>query len=236
MKTQTRRFSAVLSCIALVITAFMTVPSVSRGQGWIGVEMTYGSYIKTPQLIGDVVTARSNNYSSFGQFNAIANGSTVNITNIFRSGSVGQSVYFTLAMTNSTPFTLSQVNMTSTDPYTSLSGSLGDFGVSYTGMGIGIGVDGTVYTSGNANTPVYAIYIIGLGRTIDITGQSVSDAQASWAAGCPFTTQTTFSLGSLTSSAQVTFVDPVPEPSTFALAGLGGLTILLARLRKNRSK
>lgn len=73
-------------------------------------------------------------------------------------------------------------------------------------MGIGIGTNGTIYTSGNAGSPVYAAYIVGVGETFDTSG-SLSNALAAWAPQCPFTATNTYSLTNTTNSAQISFFD-----------------------------
>jgi hypothetical protein len=168
-----------------------------------------------------------NGLDSYGMFTSIASGGKVSIADILAYNGLGQSMYFTLAITNSTPFTLGDINLNFDSKFNSFSGTLNDFNQSYSLMGIGIGADGTVYSSGNANTPVVAAYIVGVGSSINTSGQPFPDAAISWSSVCPYDTTVSYTSGSLSTSALITVIG-VPEPSTIALSALGAFGLILA--------
>jgi hypothetical protein len=237
MKTQTRRFSAVLSCIALVIT-LVSVPSSSQGQGVnsISSSVGLGPATATSGFVSDVTYALLHGMSAYGTWQSVPNGSSMNVTNIFSTSSGGFAIYHTLAVTSSVPFTLASIHSSQTSPFFNFSGTMGADGITYTMFGIGIASDGTTYTTGNANTSVNAVYVIGYSYSIDITGSTMQQAVNTWTPLTPFSEQDTYTVNGSSAGSLVNFASPVPEPSTFTLAGIGGLAILLAQQRKNRSK
>lgn len=234
MKTQTRRFIAALVCAAAVITASL-FPASIQAQGVINIssQAGLGPVNPTTGFVSDVTYALLHGLNSYGSWQSVPNGSVMHVTNIFSSTTGGGAIYHTLAVTSSVPFTLAGIYSSQWSPLFSFSGTMGDDGATYSLLGIGIGSDGTVYTSGNANTPVNAVYLIGYGYSIDITGQTLSQALNAWGPLTPFTEHVSYTVNGSSVEGFATFVTSVPEPSTTALCALGGIGLFaLIRRRK----
>jgi hypothetical protein len=226
MNATCRQFISALFCAVTVLTITFAMPAKTWGQGWISVNATIGPHVKTDQFINDTTFALMNGLPSYGLYSSIANNSSINITNLFGTTTGGSSLFYTISITNSTPFTLSQIGISIDDKFASFSATLGQLGLSYTKMGVGIGTNGTIYTSGNANTPVYYVFLVGVGRGLDITGLTVSDAENQWLSDSPFTTSGSASLGSLTDWKQFIIIDPIPESPALAISRLGNSIIV----------
>ena len=145
-------------------------------------------------------------------------------------------------------FTLNEIMWNSATPQSSVSGSFGDQGLTYDLFGIGIdygadGIFGTLddvyYSSGNANTPVNAVYVLGMASTIDIGDLSSSDAVLALSSLYPSTETVTYSLRDICASTTVNFtansIDTTPEPSTYLMFGLGIGALLFIQHKKIKS-
>ncbi len=238
MKYTTRRFiTAALLCVATIGT--LVIPSSSQGQGVISISstMALGPRTTTPGFVSDVTYGLLNGLSSYGLWQPIANGSSINVSNIFYSGSVGSAMYCTLAVTSSVPFTLAGIFSGQTSPFFAFSGTIGDDGFTYTKFGIGIDANGNTYTSGNANTPVNAVYIVGYNYAINIAGSTMQQASADWMQIAPngFSYAVDYTVNGTTISRNVNFTTtPVPEPSALAISILGGVLGLGHIIRRKK--
>lgn len=183
------------------------------------------------------------NQPSAGSWNYIPAGSNVNISNIFSSSGIGNIINHGVSIVSpNQTFTLSEIMWSSVTPQSSVSGTFGDQGLTYDSFGIGIDfgadeifgtTDDIYYSSGNANTPVNAVYVLGMGSTIDIGDLSTSDALLALAPSYPSTETISYTLRDVTASTTVNFVagltETVPEPSTYIMLGLGISALLLIR-------
>ena len=228
MKTQTRRFITALFCAVSVIVA-CALPVKVEGQGYINTYMGLGPTTPTQGFVNDVTYALQNGLTSYGSWQSIPNNGSVNISNIFYGG-----MYCALAVTSSIPFTLASIYSTQTSPFFSFAGTIGDDGFTYSLFGIGIAPDGTVYTSGNANTLVDAVFIVGYRYHINIGNSTLEQALQAWQSLTPFGYTVSYTENNLFSSGTVNFIDPVPEPSTIALSIFGGLIVLISLKKKNK--
>ncbi|MDD5165338.1 MAG: hypothetical protein PHG25_02260 [Candidatus Pacebacteria bacterium] len=235
MKNTTRRFiTASLLCVALIVT--LVTPSSSQGQGVISIssQAGLGPVNATPGFVTDTTYALLHGLSAYGLWQSIPNGSAVNVTNIFSSANVGKAMYSALAVTSSVPFTLGGIFSTQSSPFFNFSGTLGSDGLTYTKFGIGVAADGTTYTAGNANTLVNAVYIIGYGYSIDITGSTMEQALNTWIGQTPFTEQVSYTVNGSTASTSINYITAVPEPSTSAIGIIGGALGLVQIMRRKK--
>jgi hypothetical protein len=217
MKTQSTLLLSLL-CTGIV-ASFAIVPSNGWGQAVVSMKIYegVGPYNVTAGFVSDVTHALINGLPAYQSWTSIPNGSSVNVSNIFVSGNSGYAMYSALAVTSSVPFTLEQINFSSTAPFFDFSGPLGAYWgfTTYTLFGTGISSNGTVYTSGNGNTLVNAAYIIGPSYSYDMNGQSVTAALASAEGICPFPETDTYSINGVNATNQFTYVDPLILLSIF---------------------
>jgi hypothetical protein len=181
--------------------------------------------------------ALQNNLTSYGSYTAATSGGTYNVTNAFVNNGNGGCLYMNLAITSSVPITLGEVNVTITNFFTSINGSFNQLGLTYDYEGIGIGTNGQTYTTGNANTPVYQLYVTGIGIEIDYTGYTFAQAVADNPGS--FQTVATYSVfgQSATSSATLSSnVTPTPEPGTISFLIVGILGICFCSTKEHRTK
>ena len=239
MKKTNRRLSALFCAVLVIIVVVIaTTPSVSYGQGAVAIANTsiqvglsLGPATHTVQSASDFSYALLNGLSDYGLYHSIPDGSSVNITNIFSDNNTGTRMCYTLAVTSSIPFTVGSIGLNFTNKFWDFDGTLGDLGISLTKTGTGYGVDGQIYTSDNADTPLYALYMNVIGYAIDTTGHTFADAVNTFMPECPFSSTVTLTVNGESSSATVNFVDPVPtpEPGTLALGFLGAIFIIVNR-------
>jgi hypothetical protein len=177
------------------------------------------AYNPTAAAVNDTVTALQAGATSFGSWNSLPNGSSLIISNTFvNSAGQGNALYFALGIQSTQAYTLAEIGYTISDPFASFTGTFGSQGLTYDGTGIGVN-GSTVYTSGNANTPVTAVYVTGISDSSSIGNATLQQAMAAWAPDLPFNVNITYTLNGVTASSQITYV--APEPSTFALLALG---------------
>ena len=117
------------------------------------------------------------------------------------------------------------------------SGTIGADGITFTGFGIGIGTNGAVYTTGNANSPLSGVYVIGYGYAIGIEGQTIQQAALTYAPFTPMNVGAVYILpDGQTIIDQITLITPVPEPNSAKIflegGGLGGLAFMIFKRRK----
>lgn len=234
MKTATYRLFGALCAVAVIISTLAVGTSV-KGQGYIASYAGLGPVTRNQGFVNDTVYALANGLSSYGSWTSIPDGSSNNVSSIFHSGATGGCMYWALAVTNSVPFTLASIYSTQTSPFFSGAGTLGDDGLTYTMFGEGISSNGTLYTSGNADTLVNAAYIVGYGFVINISGTPTQAAQE-WSSSTPFSVTMSYTVGGQTASVTENFITPVPEPGTLALAMIGiGFWALVILTRKHRA-
>jgi len=189
------------------------------------------------------------NNPTAGNWDYIPEGSEVNVSNIFSSNGIGNIINYGVSIISpQQTFTLSEIGWSSTTPSSSTYGTFGDQGLTYDSFGIGIdyGADGifgtaddTYYQNGNANTPVNAVYVLGMASTVDTGDLSTSDALLALASSYPSSETISYTLRDITAATTVNFVtdpiDPiqsVPEPSTYLMFGLGISALLLIQNRR----
>jgi len=225
MKPVTFRLFRTL-CAVAVISLTLAVGTSVKGQGYIAL----GPQIPTQQFINDAAYAMSNGLTSYGLWVGIPNGSSIDITNVFGD----QAIYFGFAFTNMPPFTLSGIMSTQMIGGTFYSSTLGSDGITYTGFGVGIGVNGAVYTSGNGNTLVTNVYGTGYSFSINVQGQTLEQAALLWSSSTPMTVGASYTANGQTILDQVTLITPVPEPGSarIFLCGLGGLALIILKRQK----
>ncbi len=230
MKTQTNPLAALV--VALLVT-FLSATSWAQGTlmyvhtGIIDRYATEADYTT-------VINGLRNNNPQAGNWTVYPNNSTVPLTSIFNNGTSGGMARTTLtAINGTTKFTLAQIQMVienSVFPTTSPSFT------SYSNLGIGVdsGLDGLLgtgdditYTSGNANTPVNAVWLRGAGRTISIGNTPVDQALALWS---DFTFEkVSFTVLGTTCSGQFNYSVPEPSAAGLFMLGLIGLRVLKKR-------
>jgi len=167
MKTKISRLTALVA----VVVALLAVPSPILGQGNINIEAynVLGQWAANQQFSLTTAYQLLAGPASFG----IPNGGSVNTSNIFVSSGIGDAMYTAFAITDSSAFKLSQVQVSSTSPLYSYSGTLAQLGFnSYNNFGIGVKPDGTIITTGSTSIDVIAAYVIGPNYSINITGQT----------------------------------------------------------------
>lgn len=227
MKTKS---NSLLSLLCAGIVAIVTVvPFSGWGQGtkittYCGITPT----TITQSNLNSIINAMMAGNPSTGAWTFIPNGSTISIAQIFGTSGTGNLINYGLKIVSSTPFTLGQIQWSMVSPYASSSGTFGGQGLTYDQFGIGInygpdGIPGTAddirYTTGNANTPVNVVYLLGMYDTVDIENSSVSSALNTWALSCPFTEKVTYSVNGTNASAQITYAATPPALSIFHANG-----------------
>ena len=229
MKTTSSRSLGALCAVAVIISTLVVGTSV-KGQGYIAL----GPQIPTQQFVNDAAYAMSNGLTSYGLWVGIPNGSSIDITNVFTSGANGQVLYFGFAFTNMAPFTLGGIMSTQTIGSIVYSGTLSNDGITYTSFGVGVGINGSVYTTGNANSLVNGVYGTGYSYAIGIDGQTIQQAALTWASSTPLIVGASYTINGQTILDQITLITPVPEPGStkIILCGLGGLVFMILKRQK----
>jgi hypothetical protein len=234
MKTTNRRKILAFFCAMITILATFTAASV-KAQSYMRVSAGYFPLYGDQQHVSDFVYAMSNNLVSYRTWTAL-NYSTINITNLFGdvNNGGGNALAFGFYYTNATPFTLRSIGYSVSSPFgTQSNGLVNQFGIDYGGRGVGIGADGTVYTSGNADTLVAQIFLIGSGIFFDIGTNSVASGVESFAPYGPIF-NVSGGIYSNNGISQLTSVYvSVPEPRSYTFAILAGITVYF-RFRKRR--
>jgi len=230
-----------MTALVAVVVALVAVPSPILGQGiviWDGITSTTPSL---PTINSVWLAMEAGKAPSGGAWTAVANGSSVEISQIFSSSTGGNLMNYGVAITSLKPvLTLGSVQVSMTDKFSSLSGTFASLNLPYDqllGIGINYGPDGIpgtaddiVYTSGNLNSPVNAIYLFGMAKTINIGSQSPASAEAAWASLCPFTQTVTYSENGMSGTTCITYA--APEPSVFALLFMSGMGYLVFLRRR----
>ncbi len=246
MKTTNRRFSSALFCVmtavSIIVTSLLVVSTKVEAQGTTItiIPIITSTSINTNQ---SQVTSTVNSLETgdLSGLNVIPNGSSLSVAWIFSHNGVGYLNNWCTVITSTNTFTLGQVQYTLTDQYpsspVSISGTFGGQGLTYDLLGIGInsgpdGILGTTddiyYTSGNANTPVNAVYLLGMSSSFEQGNLSTDDALHAWSISCPVTETVTYSVNGVSNSGFLTYTaTPTPEPSTAtifigSLFGLAG--------------
>ena len=203
--------------------------------------------LDTPTL-DSIISSFVTQNPSAGSWNYIPAGGNVNVSNIFSSSGIGNIINYGVSIVSPRQtFTLSEIMWSSATPQSSVSGTFGDQGLAYDSFGIGIDygadnifgtADDIYYSSGNADTPVNAVYLLGMGSTIDIGDLSASDALLALAPLYPSTETVSYSLRDVTASTTVNFltssIEATPEPSTYMMFGLGIGALLLIRNKRQK--
>jgi hypothetical protein len=212
--------------IALIIT--LAANQSANGQGivmhsYIGL----GPAVRTQSFVNDVTYALRNNLSSYGSWKELPDGDPLCVTNVFYSGDSGGRIYVVLSATNSSPFTLAQIGYLINSPIFSFSGTFGGDGRTYDTFGIGIS-NNVVYTSGNANTPVMAVYVVGYGSGIDISGTTVNDESNTWTHLTPMAITTTYYLSTTNTTSQVVLVTSPTIPISLQIRATNGNSLVVS--------
>jgi len=220
MKTKSNSLSPLFCMIALIIAH--AANQSANGQGivmhsYIGL----GPAVRTQGFVNDVTYALRNNLSSYGSWKELPDEDSLCVTNIFYSGNNGGRIYFALSVTNSTPFTLAQISYLMNSPISVFTNTLGNDGATYSTFGIGVS-NNIVYTTGNPNTLVMAIYLVGYSDGIDITGSTVSDAFQTWSHQTPMFETTTYYLSSSNTTSHVVFVTSPTIPISLQIMATNG--------------
>ena len=230
MKTNIKWFAA------LVATLLTVLAPASWAQGTIRFD-AYAGVVQKPTsqaTFNGIITAVQDGTPGNANWNYVTNGAILPLQQIFSSGTDGGVLRRPLAITDPTLFSLSQIQWVIENPLTGQSS--GSFS-SYSNRGVGInsgndGVLGTdddiIYTSNNGNTMVNAVYLIGLGSTIDIGSSSIEDALASWS-GLTYE-NVSYTLNGTTVTSCINY--SVPEPSSGAILMLGLIGLRSFQKRK----
>jgi hypothetical protein len=247
MKTATYRLFSVLCAVAVIISILAVGTSV-KGQGYANMNgitiQTYNGITPTSIYTNQAGVATIVNGMMSGNPTAgwtlIPDGSTLNISQVFTTyGANGNIMNYGLAITSTNTFTMGEIQYNQSGTLGTVSGTFGGDNLTYDFFGVGInyGPDGTPgtaddiqYWSGNANTPVNAVYLLGGAGSFDTSGQSTANALQSWSVSCPVNVTTSYTLDGVTASTLTTYV--VPEPSTFALLAFGATSLIWLRKKK----
>ena len=165
---------------------------------------------------------------STGAWTYIPNGSSISISQVFSYNGIGNCMNYGVAITSSTPFTMGQIQWSETGSFAPISGTFGGQGLTYDLFGVGInygpdGIPGTAddirYTTGNENTLVNAVYLLGMGPTFDMGGLSFNDALHAWAVSCPLNETYAYTVNGVSESGSITYVATPPDLSIFPTNG-----------------
>jgi len=250
MKKQPKRQIMRALCACATI-ATSTITSSSLGQN-TGQDITINTYNGitateiTQTSLDSIVDSMITDHPSAGDWKYIQNNSSINISNIFNSYGTGNLINYGVSIISpSATFTLSEINWNSTTPQSAVNGTFGELGLTYDLFGIGIyfgddhifgTADDVRYATGNSDTPVNAIYVLGMASTVDIEDLSVSDALEILSLTYPSTETVSYTLRGVTATTTVNFVtdsiQPIPEPSSYLMFGLGIGALLMIQNRK----
>lgn len=227
-----------LSRLATLVVALFVTSSVSTswGQGITRFEIYTGIVDRqaSSAAINNILTSIGAGTPQAGAWEYVPNGSTISLEKLFHRGAVGSGSRAGLVIDSLSPFTLSQLAATYEDP---MFGQFSTSFSSYSNFGVGINrgpdnilgtADDITYTSGNANSPVHAIRILGIGNTIEIGTSSIADALNTWSSVTH--QKVTYSLFGNTCESQIGF--SVPEPSSIALVLLGLVSLHTLKKKK----
>lgn len=246
--TQSRSLVGALCAVAVIISTLAVGTSV-KGQGYANMNgitiQTYNGItpatIYTNQAgVATIVNGMMSGNPTAG-WTLIPNGSTLNISQVFTRNLAGGNYFGNImnagvAITSTNPFTMGQIQYSQSSLVTGInSGTFGGSGLTYDlfGVGINYGPDGILgtaddiqYWTGNANTPVNAVYLLGLIETFDTGGLSQGAAIQAWSTSCPVNETISYTLNGVTASTLTTYVvPPVPAILTISALGVGQLQI-----------
>lgn len=193
------------------------------------------------------------------QYSGLANGATVNAGQFIATetlnfdswqgvapgpyaGEKGTSLYFSVIVQESERLnTFSLLNLIGDETYLGTAFGPSFVGGPYRGTAVGVKADGTVLTSGFGGQLVRELFYVGYGFAAqagagtgsnqDVINQNVAAIQAL----VDRTTQVCYSVGQTTSCGSVNIPgaqNPIPEPGTMALLGLGLAGVAFLRRRK----
>lgn len=233
MKTKIIQLAVVVA--ALFVTVLVQ-PAWGQGDTQFDIyiyDILVDRYAPAATVKDNIIAALRTGNLQNGNFSYFPSGSTLPLVSIFNNGTSGNTLRGALVITNSTPFTLAQIQRIHEDP---VFGSSTSYFSSYSNLGIGInnGEDGLlgtdddiIYAQNNVNTPVHAVYMIGVGTTISIGDASLEHALDSW--GDYTYRRLTYDINGDRRSSQIYFA--VPEPS---VAGLLTISLIGLHLKKKR--
>jgi len=221
MKT-TYRWSTSALCALTVITTMLVASESVKAQGVVITCYNGISPIVLDQTaVNSIVNAMITGNPSAGDWTYVPNGSTVNLSQVLSYSGNGNCLDYGVAITSTTPFTLSQIIWGESGTFGSTSVTLGAQGLTYDLFGVGInygpdGIAGTAdditYTTGNASTPVNAVYLTGMVDTFDTGGHSSAATLQTLSAISPIMETSTYSLNGMSASSFETYVVPVTTP------------------------
>lgn len=242
IKTPTKQAMLFIALFLMTLTSETIFPQNVAGQGTTKTEIQIYSGIVPSGALPQtkLLNIMSNIWAKTPEkadWEYVPNGSSVNITSIFKSEGIGRALRYSFSVTSDTEFMLSDVEWRMID---SMSYDSGVFSRNLNGFGVALSYgpdklphtsDDIFYTSGYPLANEF--YLIGNGETIDISGQTLEEAVNSWKAFCPWEVTIQYSLNDVTASANITYV--VPEPQTALLITIAGVVSLVYFLyRKKR--
>lgn len=224
-----------LSRLATLVVALFVTSSVSTSWGQGKIYTGIVAKPTTTATINGIVNAIRDNNPQAANWNYITNGSTIPLTQIFNYGTTGSGLRYSFAFATNTTFMLTQVEFNDYDPV--FGASSGHF-TTYNGIGYGInfgpdgvlgGNDDTTYNGNNGSALVNAVYLYGLGLTIDTSiNIPISDTVNSWKALTYY--EVTYSVLDQSQTSRINF--SVPEPSSATLILLGLLSLHTLKKKK----
>ena len=246
-KITTRKITSIVCASSIAI---LNIMSKSLGQSII--INTYNGITPTTldnTTFDSIINSLIINQPSAGNWNYIPDGGNINVSNIFSSNGIGNIINYGVSIASpQQTFTLSEISWSSATLSSFTSGTFGDQGLTFDSFGIGInygpdGILGTTddiyYSTGNSDTPVNAVYVLGMASTVDIGNLSTSDALLAIASSYPSRETISYTLQNVTASTTVNFVtdsvdyiQSVPEPSTYLMFGLGISALILIQNRR----
>jgi hypothetical protein len=245
MKTKSVSFA--LAFYAIVIAVCTLVVPMADAQGTLpaGTTVVVKAVIAPDQQnvaysgwLNNGFYAYVNDLQSYGSYSPLVNGSSTSMVNAFANAfHQGGNLDFTVGASSSTTFTLAEVGYNILSSLGGAdSGTLGGIGISYTGQGFGVTPNGTILSSGNANTPVNQAFFVIYGVSFNTGTETAQQAYNTWAPSMPDNESVTAIVNGVSASASQTLLaEPVPEPSTLALLGSGLIpATIIMRWRKTR--
>ncbi len=239
LRLQTESSSMKILCAAVAAFVVYTSPS-AMAQGSIVNFFAIGPETGEPAYAGFL----ANMITNMRGFPSLATpfipmGSTIDARNIVSyDNKTGQKLFSGSKTIDATPFTVGQISASLSSSFFNSSNLLTSVKFGTAVVGVKWGPDGpgtadTVYTSGDAgSTLLNELYIVSNTYTIRATDPSDKErAVESFGRlyGTLVTINSTYTKGPLMGYGSVNL--SVPEPSTFALAGIGALALILSRKR-----